>query len=82
MKIEGIDDDTAQKIIWRAATVGAISSSEMIPVWDEYKTPTYEEFAEPTKFNLLMGFTEKLKRYNSNTKVEQTYRRLADLFEI
>lgn len=82
LKIEGIDDDTAQKIIWRAATVGAIASSEMIPVWEEYQNPTYEEFAEPTKFNLLMSFTEKLKRYNSNTKVEQTYRRLADLFEL
>lgn len=82
LKIEGIDDDTAQRIIWNAALVGAIASSEMIPVWEEYQTPTYEEFAEPTKFNLLMSFTEKLKRYNSNTKVEQTYRRLADLFEL
>lgn len=82
LKIEGIDDDIAQRIIWNAALVGAIASSEMIPVWEEYQTPTYEEFAEPTKFNLLMSFTEKLKRYNSNTKVEQTYRRLADLFEL
>ncbi len=82
LKIEGIDDDTAQKIIWRAATEGAIASSEMIPVWEEYQTPTYEEFSEPTKFNLLMSFTERLKRQNSNTKVEQTYRRLADLFEL
>ncbi len=82
LKIEGIDDDAAQRIIWNAALVGAIASSEMIPVWEEYQTPTYEEFAEPTKFNLLMSFTEKLKRYNSNTKVEQTYRRLADLFEL
>lgn len=82
LKTEGIDDDTAQRIIWRAALEGAIASSEMVPVWEEYKTPTYEEFAEPTKFNLLMSFTEKLKRYNSNTKVEQTYRRLADLFEL
>jgi hypothetical protein len=82
LKTEGINDQDAQGIIWRAALEGAIASSEMIPVWEEYKTPTYEEFAEPTKFNLLMSFTEKLKRVNSNTKVEQTYWRLADLFEL
>lgn len=82
LKAEGIADEDAQQIIWRAAITGAIASSEMLPVWEEYKTPTYEEFTEPTKFNLLMSFTEKLKRQNSNTRVEQTYRRLADVFEL
>jgi len=82
LKIEGISDEDAQRLIWKAALEGAIASSEMIPVWEEYKTPTYEEFIEPTKFNLLMSFTEKLKRQNSASKVEQTYRRLANLFEL
>lgn len=82
LKLEGIDNEDAQRIIWRAALEGAIASSEMIPIWEEYKTPTYKEFSEPTKFNLLMSFTEKLKRQNSVSKAEQTYRRLADLFDL
>ena len=82
LKTEGISQSDAQRIIWRAAIEGAISSSEMLPVWSEYQAPTFEEFSEPTKFNLLMSFTEKLKRQNSPSKVEQTYRRLADLFEL
>ncbi len=82
LKTEGISEQDAQRIIWRAATEGAIASSEMLPIWEEYKTPTFKEFTEPTKFNLLMSFTEKLKRQNSAVKVEQTYRRLADLFDL
>jgi len=82
LKTEGISEQDAQRIIWRAATEGAIASSEMLPIWSEYKTPAFKEFAEPTKFNLLMSFTEKLKRQNSAVKVEQTYRRLADLFDL
>ncbi len=82
LKTEGISEQDAQRIIWRAALEGAIASSEMLPIWEEYKTPTFKEFTEPTKFNLLMSFTDKLKRQNSVVKVEQTYRRLADLFDL
>jgi Domain of unknown function (DUF932) len=62
LKVEGLSDDEARAVIFRTAEKGVIAPSEMLGVWNEYKQPCHEEFREPTKFNLLMAFTEKAKR--------------------
>ncbi len=82
LKLEGIEDQEAEHIIFNAARAGAINSSMILPIWEEYKAPTFEEFADPTQFNLLMAFTEKLKGENRVSRVDQAYRKLADIFTI
>lgn len=82
LKMEGMTDDEARLAVFNAAECGIVSSSEVMKIWQEYKEPTFEEFADPTRFNLLMAFTENAKRYNSNAKAESVYRRLGHLFAI
>lgn len=82
LKLEGIDDQQAEHLIWNAVRAGAINSSMMLPIWEEYKSPTFEEFAAPTEFNLLMAFTERLKGENRISRVDRAYRKLADIFTL
>ena len=57
------NDDEARSRIVRAAEIGAINSSDIVPVFREYKHPSHEEFAEPTRWSLLNAFTETIKKY-------------------
>jgi hypothetical protein len=82
LKMEGLSEDAARLIVFGAAENNIIASSEVVPIWFEFQEPRHPEFQEPTKFNLLMAFTENAKRYNSNTKAENVYRRLGHLFAI
>ncbi|MBW4622372.1 MAG: hypothetical protein KME17_23830 [Cyanosarcina radialis HA8281-LM2] len=82
LKIQGLSEDKARLIVFEAAENSIITSSEILPIWSEFTEPQHEEFREPTKFNLLMAFTENAKRYHSNTKAESVYRRLGKLFAI
>jgi hypothetical protein len=82
LKMEGLSEDEARLMVFGAAENGIISSSEVMPIWEEFQQPTYQEFAEQTRFNLLMAFTENAKRYNSNAKAESVYRKLGHLFAI
>ena len=43
------NDDEARSRIVRAAELGAINSSNIVPVFKEFKNPRHEEFAEPTR---------------------------------
>lgn len=82
LKLEGLSEDEARLIVFGAAEKGMIASSEVLPIWSEFLEPSHPEFAEPTRFNLLMAFTENAKRYTSNAKAESVYRRLGHLFMI
>ena len=57
------DDDEARSCIVRAAELGVINSSDILPVYREYKQPSHEEFREPTRWSLLNAFTETVKKY-------------------
>ena len=51
------NDDEARSRIVRAAELGAINSSDIVPVFKEFKNPRHQEFAEPTRYSLLNAFT-------------------------
>ena len=66
------NDDEARSRIVRAAELGAINSSDIVPVFKEFKTPQHEEFAEPTRWSLLNAFTETIKKYTP-LRVDHSY---------
>jgi hypothetical protein len=82
LKTEGLSDDEARLLVFKAFEERAISSSRIGQVWKEYKQPKFEEFTEPTKFNLLMAFTEIAKQENSIMALERMYARTAPIFEL
>lgn len=82
LKTLPISDDQARKMIFDAAEVGAIASCDMIPVWEEFIDPSFEEFTERNQFNLLMSFTHLVKKFSSPVKLEKAYRKLAPVFGI
>lgn len=57
------NDDEARSRIVRAAEIGAINSSDILPVFQEFKRPRHDEFLEPTRWSLLNAFTETIKKY-------------------
>lgn len=66
------DDDEARSCIVRAAELGVINSSDILPVYREYKQPSHKEFMEPTRWSLLNAFTETVKKY-SPQRVDHSY---------
>ena len=66
------NDDEARFRIVRAAELGAINSSDIVPVLKEFKNPRHPEFAEPTRYSLLNAFTETIKKYTP-LRVDQSY---------
>ena len=66
------DDDEARSRIVRAAEIGAINSSDIVPVFREFKHPQHEEFTEPTRWSLLNAFTETIKKYTPQ-RVDHSY---------
>ena len=73
MKIQYLkDDDEARSRIVRAAELGAINSSDIVPVFREFKQPQHEEFSEPTRWSLLNAFTETIKKYTPQ-RVDYSY---------
>ena len=66
------DDDEARSCIVRAAELGVINSSDILPVYREYKDPSHEEFREPTRWSLLNAFTETVKKYPTQ-RVDHSY---------
>ena len=73
------NDDEARSRIVRAAELGAINSSDIIPVFKEFKEPRHPEFAEPTRYSLLNAFTETIKKYTP-LRVDQSYMALNRCF--
>ena len=73
------NDDEARSRIVRAAELGVINSSDIIPVWNEFKNPRHPEFAEPTRYSLLNAFTETIKKYTP-LRVDRSYMALNNAF--
>ena len=73
------NDDEARSKIVRAAELGAINSSDIIPVWNEFKNPRHEEFSEPTRYSLLNAFTETIKKYTP-LRVDRSFMVLNNAF--
>ena len=73
------NDDEARSRIVRAAELGAINSSDIVPVFKEFKNPQHEEFAEPTRWSLLNAFTETIKKYTPQ-RVDHSYMALNRCF--
>ena len=66
------DDDEARSCIVRAAELGVINSCDILPVYREFKSPSHEEFAEPTRWSLMNALTETIKKY-SPQRVAHSY---------
>ena len=66
------DDDEARSCIVRAAELGVINSCDILPVFREFKSPSHEEFAEPTRWSLMNALTETVKKY-SPQRVDRSY---------
>jgi len=79
LKFKYIKDDDARAAIVKAAECNAINSSDIVPVFQEFKKPRHEEFAEPTRWALLNAFTETVKKYTPG-RVDMAYRKLTDCF--
>ena len=79
LKTGSLGDDEARAVIVRAAEAQAINSSDILPVWKEFKDPRHEEFAEPTRWSLLNAFTENAKKY-SPARADVCHRNLTRLF--
>ncbi len=79
LKLMYIKDDQARAAIVKVAEAGAINSSDIVPIWREFKEPRYEEFADPTRWSLLNAFTENAKKY-SPARADVCYRNLTRLF--
>ena len=73
------NDDEARSRTVRAAELGAINSSDIVPVFREFKNPRHEEFSEPTRYSLLNAFTETIKKYTPG-RVDTSYRQLTSCF--
>ena len=73
------NDDEARSRIVRAAELGTINSSDIVPVFKEFKNPRHPEFAEPTRYSLLNAFTETIKKYTP-LRVDQSYMALNRCF--
>jgi len=79
LKTGRLSDDEARAVIVRAAEAQAINSSDILPVWKEFKEPRHEEFAEPTRWSLLNALTENAKKY-SPARADVCHRNLTRLF--
>ena len=66
------NDDEARSCIVRAAELGVINSCDILPVFHEFKSPSHEEFAEPTRWSLMNALTETIKKY-SPQRVDHSY---------
>lgn len=79
LKLQYVRDDAARAAIVKAAEAGAVNSSDIVPVFQEFKEPRHEEFAEPTRWSLLNAFTQNAKKY-SPARADVCYRGLTRLF--
>lgn len=74
-----VTDDQARLFIMRAAEIGVVPSCDILQVFNEFKRPRHEEFAEPTQWALLNSFTEISHKYPA-AKSDVFHRKLTRLF--
>ena len=73
------NDDEARSSIVRAAELGVINSSDILPVFNEFKKPSHIEFKEATRWSLMNALSEIIKKY-SPQRVDYSYRALNRAF--
>ena len=73
------DDDEARSCIVRAAEMGVINSSDILPTFREFKSPSHEEFRDPTRWSLMNALSEIVKKYTPQ-RVDFSYRALNRAF--
>ena len=73
------NDDEARSSIVRAAELGVINSSDILPVYREFKEPSHIEFRAPTRWSLMNAMSEIVKKY-SPQRVDNSYRALNRAF--
>ena len=73
------NDDEARSSIVRAAELGVINSSDILPVYREFKKPSHVEFKEPTRWSLMNALSEIVKKYTPQ-RVDYSYRALNRAF--
>lgn len=79
LKLLYLKDDQARAAIVKSAEAGVINSSDIVPIFKEFKEPRHIEFAEPTRWSLLNAFTENAKKYTPS-RADICYRGLTRLF--
>ena len=79
MKNTPLTTDQARILIVQSAESGAIPSSDIIPVLEEFIEPRHNVFAERNCWSLYNAFTELAKKY-SPARADVCYRKLSELF--
>lgn len=79
LRAERIGEDDARLLVVRAAELGAIPGSDILPVLNGFRHPVHAEFAEPTRWSLYNSFTETAKSY-SPARADRCYHTLAPIF--
>ena len=81
LKVTTVTVSQAKLLTVRAAEIGAVNSSDILPVLKEFRNPRHEVFSYPTRWSLYNSFTEVAKKYTP-PRADQCYRRLGRLFEL
>ena len=81
LKYNYVSDSKAKLMIVDAAENNAIPSCDILPVLNEYRNPTYEDFELKNSWSLYNAFTEIAKKY-SPTRADLCYRKLGRLFNL
>lgn len=81
LKIQALSISSAKLMTVKAAEKGAINSSDIIPVLQEFRKPRHEEFRDRNKWSLYNSFTEVCKKYTP-ARADQCYRKLGQLFDL
>ena len=81
LKGERISHDEAALLTVKVAEENGIRSSDIIKVLAEFQSPRHEEFASPTRWNLLNAFTEISKAYRPD-RYRSFQKVLAEAFQL
>ncbi len=81
LKREYITDDLARSNIVRIAECGGINSSDILPVYREYKEPRHKTLISPTNWGLLNACTEIIKKYTPS-RLDLAHRAITHAFSL
>lgn len=81
LKMQSITVTGAKLATVKAAEMGAINSSDIIPVLSEFRNPQHEEFSERNRWSLYNACTEIAKKYTP-ARADKCYRKLGEIFEL
>ena len=73
--------DQARIMIVKSAEIGAIPSSDIVPVLNEFIEPRHQDFETRNFWSLYNAFTEVAKKY-SPARADVCYRKLGEQFDL